>query len=53
MKDIFYAVALALAPVLILTAISIASIGYLWSMIKPTVEHVELKYLKDINSTNP
>lgn len=53
MSRILYTVFMAVAPVLVLTAISIASVGYLWSMIKPTVEHAELKYLKDINSTNP
>jgi len=44
MKNIIYAIALAIGTVLILTAISILSIGYLWHIAKPTVEKSEAQY---------
>jgi uncharacterized BrkB/YihY/UPF0761 family membrane protein len=44
MSRLAYTVFIALAPILIIFTISIASIGYLWSMVKPTVESVETQY---------
>jgi hypothetical protein len=51
MRDIIYTMALALGTVLIIMAITIASIGYLWHLVKPTVERTELQLLKDSNGT--
>lgn len=51
MKDLFYTLVLALGTVLILTAMSVASIGYLLHIIKPTAERAELQYIKDTNAT--
>jgi hypothetical protein len=44
MKDLAYTVALAIGTVLILVAISILSVGYLWHIVKPTVEKTEAQY---------
>ena len=44
MKDLIYTIALALGTVLIIMAMTIASIGYLWHLVKPTVESVETQY---------
>ena len=44
MRDIIYTIVLALGTVLIIMAMTIASIGYLWHLVKPTVESVETQY---------
>lgn len=51
MKDLVYTIALALGTMLIIMAMTIGSLGYLWHLIKPTVEAKELQYLRDTNLT--
>lgn len=46
----FNQIVLAVGTVLILLAISIVSVGYLWHLLKPAVERAELKLL-DVNQT--
>ena len=40
-----------IGTILILMAISIVSMYYLWHIIKPTIEAKELQYLRDNNLT--
>jgi len=42
MKDLLYTIALALGTVLIIMAMTVASIGYLWHLMKPTVEKAKV-----------
>jgi hypothetical protein len=41
-----------IGAVLIVVALSIASIGYIWQFIKPTVEKYELRVLSDSYDEN-
>lgn len=43
---------IALGSVLLLIALSIASVGYIWHLVKPTVENTELQYYKDLHDRN-
>lgn len=48
MNSFMYNIVTALGTVLVLIAISIVSIGYLWQLVKPTVERTELQYYKSL-----
>jgi len=51
MKNIIYTIALAIGTALILTVISILSMGYLWHIVKSTVEKTEAQYFDTNLST--
>lgn len=43
---------IALGAVLLMLALFIASIGYIWHIAKPTVEATELQLLKDLDENS-